>query len=63
MAGCNMRINPELVCSSSSLSKKDSCMEGFHMGEQVCIWDVFKSHNIQTTWGCTREVWTVVLSE
>lgn len=58
MAGCNMKINPELVCSGSSLNKKDSCMEVFHMGEQVCIWDVFKSHNIQTTWECTREVWT-----
>jgi len=63
MAGCNMKINPELVCSGSSLSKKDSCMESFHMGEQVCIGDVFKSHNTQTTWVCTREVWTVVLSE
>jgi len=50
MAGCNVKINPEHVCSGSSLSKKDSYMEGFHMGEQVCIWDVFKSRKIQTTW-------------
>jgi hypothetical protein len=29
MAGCNMKINPELVCCGSSLSKRDPAWKVF----------------------------------